>query len=71
MLVCKNTQEKRYTGKENTPLGNGYSASAEKVGTEMKGRDGKLYIVKKYKNGKRWILLKRNTSPRAKYTHST
>lgn len=65
-MKCKNCDEKYYTGKENTPLGRGYSAAVEKVGTKMKGRDGKMYVVKKYKNGKRWTSSKiRHTSPRA------
>lgn len=65
-MKCKNCDEKYYTGKENTPLGRGYSASVEEVGIKMKGRDGKMYVVKKYKNGKRWTSSKiRHTSPRA------
>lgn len=65
-MRCKNCQEKSYTGKENTPLGKGYSASVEKIGKKMRGRDGNMYIVKKYKNGKRWIKLSkgRKSSPR-------
>lgn len=39
-MKCKNTNDRSYTGNENTPLGRGYSAAVEKVGTEMKGRDG-------------------------------
>ena len=54
MPVCKNTDRKQYTGNENTPLGKGFSASVEKVGTRKKGKDGKMYVVKKVKNGKRW-----------------
>ena len=66
-MKCKNTDDRSYTGKENTPLGRGYSAAVEKVDTKMKGRDGKMYVVKKYKNGKRWIRsssVRKNTSPR-------
>jgi len=68
MPKCHNCS-KYYTGKENTPLGKGYSASVEKVGKKMKGRDGKMYVVKPYgKNGKRWMRVssskRRKTSPR-------
>lgn len=56
-MKCKNCDDKYYTGEENTPLGRGYSASVEKVGTEMKGKDRKMYVVKKYKNGKRWVRI--------------
>lgn len=69
-MRCKNSDEKYYTGKENTPLGRGFSASGEKVGTRMRGRDGKTYVVQKYSNGKRWVAVsssKRKTSPRIKF----
>ena len=39
-LKCLNSDEYKYTGKEKTPLGRGYSAAAEKIGTLMKGADG-------------------------------
>ena len=68
-MQCKNNPKKTYTGKENTPLGKGYSADKEKVGTEMKGRDRSLYVVVKIKNGKRWQKVsspRRKTSPRRK-----
>ena len=58
-MRCINSSDKSYTGEENTPLGLGYSASVEKVGTKMTGRDGDSYVVKKYKNGKRWVLGKK------------
>ena len=67
MPLCKNHPSKRYTGKENTPLGRGYSASVEEVGSRRKGRDGKMYTVVHTKNGRRWRKLassKRKTSPR-------
>jgi len=63
-MRCKNSPDKLYTGKENTPLGRGFSAAAEPIGKKMKGRDGEKYTVKQYKNGKRWVILKRTTSPR-------
>lgn len=65
-MKCKNCEGKYYTGKENTPLGKGYSASVEKVGKRMKGRDGNMYEVVKSGKGKRWLKVtsKRKTSPR-------
>ena len=69
-MRCKNCEDKYYTGKENTPLGRGYSASVEKVGTRMRGRDKRTYVVQKYSNGKRWVAvssIKRTTSPRIKF----
>ena len=64
MPVCKNTSEKRYTGKENTPLGRGYSASAEEEGKRMKGRNGKMYVA----HGERWSVISENEkSPRGKW----
>ena len=64
MPVCKNTDRKRYTGKENTPLRRGYSASAEDEGKRMKGKDGNMYVASRIKGGKRWKLVKKVTSPR-------
>ncbi len=53
-----------YTGKENTPLGRGWSARYEESGKRMKGTDGKYY----QSNGDRWVKVvskgKRNTNPR-------
>lgn len=73
-MKCKNCEGKYYTGKENTPLGRGFSASAEKIGKRMKGKDGKMYEVVKSGKGKRWARVtstkktdpssKRKTSPR-------
>ena len=67
MKICKNNSNKNYTGNENTPLGRGYTATSEKVGTKMKGRDKKNYIVVKIKGGrKRWQSLKSSKSPSKK-----
>ena len=59
MKVCKNTSLKKYNGKENTPLGRGYSASVEKLGNVKKGKDGEKYIVVKWGNEKRWSQVKK------------
>ena len=59
---CKNTKRKTYTGRENTPLGRGYHASAEKIGSVMQGRDRKKYKVIKTKSGKRWQAINKKIS---------
>lgn len=65
MRECLNKKGKYYSGKENTPLGRGYSASGEKIGTRMRGKNGGMYVVVKYQNGKRWQSIgDRNVSPR-------
>lgn len=51
MPNCKNNSKKTYKGDEPSPKGLGFCASAEKEGTEMKGKDGNMWIKK---NGK-WI----------------
>lgn len=56
-MKCKNTPQKSYRGDENTPLGRGYSASVEEIGTKKKGLDGQYYIVVKWGKGKRWSLV--------------
>lgn len=42
---CKNDTTYTYTGKEMSPLGLGYSASAEQVGSIMTGRDQTMWMV--------------------------
>lgn len=42
---CKNDPSYTYTGKESSPLGLGFSASAEKVGSRMTGRDQTMWMV--------------------------
>jgi len=51
MLYCINNQKKTYSGKEPSPKGLGYCASGEKGGTEMKGKDGNIWVKKNDK----WI----------------
>ena len=50
-MYCKNNPKKTYTGLEPSPKGFGYCASGEKEGTEMKGKDGNMWVKK---NGK-WV----------------
>ena len=53
--VCKNSEKFSYTGKEMSPMGLGYCADAETVGTQMSGRDGKTWIVGVKNNDKIWM----------------
>jgi len=50
-MYCKNNPKKTYLGTEPSPKGFGYCASGEKEGTEMKGKDGNIWVKK---NGK-WV----------------
>ena len=50
-MYCKNNPKKTYLGSEPSPKGLGYCASGEKEGTEMKGKDGNMWVKK---NGK-WV----------------
>lgn len=43
--TCKNDTTFSYTGKESSPLGLGYCASAEQVGSMMLGRDQTMWMV--------------------------
>ena len=43
--ACVNNTEFSYSGKECSPLGKGYAADAEQVGTIMEGRDGTMWMV--------------------------
>ena len=53
--ICKNSEKFSYSGKEMSPLGLGYCADAESVGTEMLGRDGKNWVVGVKNNDKIWM----------------
>tara|TARA_B100001248_G_scaffold164904_1_gene124696 strand:+ start:1768 stop:2550 length:783 start_codon:yes stop_codon:yes gene_type:complete len=58
MKKCKNYPSILYTGKEKSPKGRGYCAKGEKIGTKKKGRNGKMYIVKKDSiDRKRWVKI--------------
>jgi len=52
--MCVNAPEISFSGKENTPQGLGYAASAEMVGKMMKGRDGQVYMVIVKNRDKTW-----------------
>ena len=66
MPKCLNDATKTYVGDEFTPKGLGYSASGEKVGTIMKGRDGNDYIVHETKTCLKWLKVKTETTPKTK-----
>ncbi|MDA8032367.1 MAG: hypothetical protein MPK62_14825, partial [Alphaproteobacteria bacterium] len=73
MKPCKNCKSKQYTGKENTPLGKGFHAEGEKIGTVKTGTDGSKYVVVKWGDTKRWkrVSSRKNTtlkSPRFELT---
>ena len=51
-MYCKNNPKKTYLGVEPSPKGFGFCASGEKEGTEMKGKDGNMWVKK---NGK-WVI---------------
>lgn len=51
-MYCKNNPKKTYSGLEPSPKGLGFCASGEKEGTEMKGKDGNMWVKK---NGK-WVI---------------
>lgn len=55
MLVCKNDPKSKYAGTEPSPKGYGYCAHAEKIGTERRGRDQNMWVVKNYSGVKRWV----------------
>ena len=57
-MSCKNSAKMSYTGKEVSPLGLGFCADAEKVGTLMKGRDGNSWVVGLKKGEKLWVRSK-------------
>lgn len=58
MPKCLNDSKKNYTGKEPSPKGCGYSASAECTGKTMKGNDENMWIVTETKTCKKWMKLK-------------
>ena len=58
MPKCKNDKKRYYKGTEPSPKGLGYCAHSEKINSKKNGKDGKVWIVKKKKNGsKRWVKL--------------
>jgi hypothetical protein len=61
--TCKNHASFTYSGKESSPLGLGYTAEAEEVGTVMEGRDKTMWMVG-IKNGvKVWNRIPTQVAP--------
>jgi hypothetical protein len=59
MPLCKNDNKKHYKGTEPCPKGLGFCPHKLKTGTIMRGKDGKLWIIKKINKGnKDWVKLK-------------
>lgn len=56
--TCKNSPKTFYTGKEQSPLGLGFCADAEKVGVKMTGKDKNVWVVGLKKGNKLWIRSK-------------
>jgi len=52
--ICLNDRTKKYNEYESTPRGYGYSATAEKINTIMKGTDNNYYYVIDTKLHQRW-----------------
>ena len=57
MPKCINDPKKSYKGTEPSPKGLGYCAHSEEIGSERKGRDGNLWVVKKVGKSKRWMKV--------------
>ena len=51
---CKPSSLKKYTKRPSPPI----PAPSCSLGTKKKGNNGKMYIVVKFKNSKRWQLFK-------------
>ena len=51
---CKNDATHTYTGRESSPLGLGYSAEPERVGTIMEGIDKTMWVVSMKNRVKVW-----------------
>lgn len=54
MQKCKNDSTQYFNGNEDSPLGIGYCATAEKEDTTKQGKDGNLWIVKISNKKKEW-----------------
>jgi len=65
MPYCINNPKRTYTGKEPSPKGLGYCASGEKEGTEMKGKDGNMWVKSKGKWVKRFISIRSTLTKKA------
>lgn len=58
MPQCKNDRTRTYAGSEPSPRGLGFCANAETIGKRKRGRDGRMWVVKKRSNGVRaWVVV--------------
>ena len=65
MPKCINDKTKTYKGTEDSPLGLGYSSSAEEEGAIQTGKDGNLWKVIQTKVSKRWVkVTEKSSTPR-------
>jgi|SaaInl5LU_22_DNA_1037371.scaffolds.fasta_scaffold09870_3 hypothetical protein len=55
---CINNSDYSYSGREQNPLGLGFTPECEEVGKKMLGRDGKTYIISVKNNKKIWMRVK-------------
>ena len=70
MPKCKNDPKTSYTGKEPSPKGLGYCAKKERIGSKKRGKDKKMWIVKKRADGvKLWTRFssKKKITKKRKY----
>ena len=56
MPKCLNDSKRNYKRNEPNPKGFGYCTHSEKIGSMKRGKDGKIWVVKKFNNTKKWIL---------------
>ena len=61
-IVCINTDSANYSGREESPLGLGFSPDPEIPGTIMNGKDGHYYVVKKGTKYKKWEKIEINVN---------
>jgi hypothetical protein len=63
MPKCINDASSSFKGTEPSPKGLGYCAHAEKVGSKMKGKNGKMWIIQLVAGKtKRWVPYKDSTN---------
>ena len=55
---CINNSNYSYSGREQNPLGLGFTPECEEVGKKMIGRDGKTYMISVKNNKKIWMRVK-------------
>lgn len=69
MPVCKNNPKRYFKGTEPSPKGRGFCASNVGIAKKMKGKDKKMWIVRKVGKSKRWVkfsIAKKKKTPAPK-----